>query len=75
MENKRKTIIPKLKSKYWWRTHEHVIRILKSVREAYSSDKESVNKFWTKLINEEMKKLIIAVQESNVSPDKLIGYQ
>ena len=46
MENKRKTIISKFKSKYWKRTHKHVIRIPKSVKEAYAFDKENGNKIW-----------------------------
>ena len=74
-ENKRKTIISKLEPKYWQRTYKYVIRIPKFVNEAYVFDKEKGNKSWTEVINEEMNKVRIAVQESNVSPDKLFVYQ
>ena len=75
MEKKRRTIISKLKSKYWQRTHKYGIRIQNSVKEAYEFDKENCNKLWKEVINEEMNEVIIVVQESNVSPDKFIGYQ
>ena len=75
MEGKRKTIRPKLKSKYWKRPHKSVINIMESVKEAYAFDEENGNKLWTEGINEEMSKVRIAVKEYNVPPDKLISYQ
>ena len=48
MEKKRKTIISKLRSKYWQRTHNYGIRILKSVKEAYEFDKYNGNKYGQK---------------------------
>ena len=67
-EKKRKTIISKLKSKYWQRTHKYGIIIPKSVKEVYTFDKDNGNNLWTEGINEEMNKVRIAVQESNATP-------
>ena len=75
MEGKRKTIRPKLKSKYWKRPHKSVINIMESVKEAYAFDEENGNKLWTEGINEEMNKVRIPLQESIFFPEKLIGYQ
>ena len=52
VERKRKTIISKLKYKYWQRMHKYGIRIPKSVKEAYAFDKETSNKLWTEGFNE-----------------------
>ena len=75
MEKKSKTIISKLKPKYWQRTHKYSIRIQKSVKATYAFDKDNGNKLCTQGINEEINKVRIALQESNVLPDKFIGYQ
>ena len=64
-------MISKLKSKYWQRTHKYGIKIPKSVKETYKFDEEKGNKLWKYGIKEEMNKVIIEVQESNVSPEKL----
>ena len=64
-----------MKSKYWQRTHKYRIKIPKSVKEAYWFDGENVNKLSTDGVKEEKNKVIVAVQESNVSPEKLIGHQ
>lgn len=53
---KRKSIIAKLKSKYWQRTHKYGIRVPKTVAEALQIDKEEGNTFWADAIEEEMKK-------------------
>ena len=55
--------------------HKYRIKIPKSVKEAYEFDEENGNKLWKYEIKEEMNKVRQAVQESNVSPEKLIGHQ
>ena len=68
-------MISKLRSKYWQNTHKYRIKIPKSEKEAYDFDEKNGNKFWTDGIKEVMNKVIVEVQESNVSPDKSIGNQ
>ena len=68
-------MISKLKSKYWQRTHKYIIKISTSVKETYKFDEENRNKLWADGINEEMNKVRVAVQESNISPENLIGHQ
>ena len=75
VERKRKTMISKLKSKYWQITHKYGIKIPKSVKEKYEFDEENGNKLWTGGIKEKMNKVGVALQESNVSPHKLIVHQ
>ena len=60
---------------YWQRTHKYGIMIPTSVKEAYEFDRENGNKLWTDIIKEEMNKVRVAVQESNVSTKKIIGHQ
>ena len=69
------TIVSKIKSKYWQRTHKYGIRIPKSAEEAYSIDKENNNTYWTDAIRSEMVKIKGAVQKYNGDPSSLIGYQ
>ena len=71
VERKRKSMISKLKSKYWQITHKYGINIPKYVKEAYEFHEEDGNKLWTYGIKEEMNKVRLAVQESNVSPKKI----
>ena len=61
MEKKAKTIIPKLKSKYWQRTNKYGIRIPNTVKEAYEFGKENGNKLRTEGINEETNMVRISV--------------
>lgn len=68
-------IISKIKSKYWKRSHKYGIRIPKSIKEAYDLDKQNFNTLWHDSIKEEMYKVRIAVSESQISPDELVGYQ
>ena len=68
-------MVSRLKSKYWQRTHKYGIKIPKSVNEAYEFDENNKIKLWIYGIKEEMNKVRVAVQESNVSPDKLIVHQ
>ena len=61
--SKRASIISKVKSKYWSRTHKYGIRIPKSVKEALLIDKENGNTLWWDAICEEMKNVRIAFEE------------
>ena len=75
IERKIKVMISKLRSKYWQRTYKYVINISKSVNESYEFDKENGNKLWTNGIKEEMNTVMVAIQESNVSPYTFISHQ
>ena len=52
-----KSILSKVKSKYWQRTHKCGIRVPKNVDEAYEIDKENGDTLWTDAIREEMVKI------------------
>ena len=56
MMKKKKTILAKVKSKYWQRTHKYGFRIPKSVEEALEIDREEGNNYWKEAIEMEMKK-------------------
>ncbi len=58
-----KSIILKVKSKYWSQTHTYSIRVPKSVREAKEIDAENRNTLWWDAICEEMKNERIALEE------------
>ena len=62
IERKRKSIISKLKSKYWQRTHKYGIKIPKSVKESYEFNEDNGNKLWTDGIKEEINKVRLAVK-------------
>ena len=47
---KRVSIIQKIKSKYWQRSHKYGIRIPKSVGEAHEIDKSNGNTLWADAI-------------------------
>lgn len=72
---KAKTILSKVKSKYWDRTHKYGIKIPKSVKEAYAIDMENGDKYWTNAIKEEMEKIKGAVRVHDGSVGDLVGYQ
>ena len=72
---KRKSIIAKLKSKYWQRTHKYGIRVPKSVEEALRIDKEEGNTFWADAIEVEMRKIRPAVKLYDGDIKDLVGYQ
>ena len=57
---KRNQIISKVKIKYWQTTHEFVISLPKTTKDALHIDKISGTDFWRKLINKEMSKVKIA---------------
>ena len=72
---KRKSIIKKLKSKYWARTHKYGIRMPKTVREALEIDKENGNTYWWDAIMLEMKNVRPAFEIYDGKVEKLVGYQ
>ena len=72
---KRKTILAKIKSKYWQQTHKYGIRIPKSVEEAYAIDDKEGNRFWHDAIEMEMKKIRNAVKKYDKEPTTLVGWQ
>ena len=51
---KRNSIIGKLKSKYWVRTHKFGVKIPKSVQEAKAFDEKNDNTLWWDAICKEM---------------------
>lgn len=60
---KRNSILSKVKSKYWQRTHKFGIRIPKSVEEAKAVDEENGNTLWWDAICKEMANVRIAFEE------------
>ena len=48
---KRRQIISEIKSKYCDRTHKYGVRVSKSVKEAYTIDKENKINYGKKLLN------------------------
>ena len=72
---KRKTIISKVKSKYWQRTHKYGLRIPKSTKEAYEIDKENGDTMWHDAITMEMKNNRVAFQTFTGDVKDLVGYE
>ena len=72
---KRKSIIAKIKSKYWDRTHKYGFRIPKTVAKAYAIDEENNNNLWRSAIEEEMKKIRAAITLHHGDTSQLIGFQ
>ena len=60
--SKRATIISKVKSKYWSRTHKYGVQIPKSVKEARIIDRENGTLWWDPIC-EEMKNVRVAFEE------------
>ena len=75
VERKRDSILSKVKSKYWQRTHKYGICIPKSVEEAYHIDRENGNRLFTDAISEEIVKVRGAIEECTKLPDELVGYK
>ena len=59
---KRNRIISKVKSKYWLRTHNFLIRIPKSVEEAKHLDQENGDTLWWEAICNEMRNIRPAIE-------------
>ena len=55
MLKKRESIIAKVKSKYWLRTHKIGIRVPKTVEEENRLDQQNVNHLWWEAICKDMK--------------------
>ena len=60
---KRKTIIKKVKSKYWQRTHTYELCAPKTIHEAKEIDKENGNTLWIDAVKLEMSNVMIAFEE------------
>ncbi len=52
---KKKQMIAKIKTKYWWTTHKFGIEIPKSVEHVLWIDQQMVTDYWRKAIKKEMK--------------------
>ena len=72
---KRVSIISKVKSKYWQRTHKYGIKVPKSVKEARQIDKENGNTLWQDAINLEMKNNRHGFEEYQGRIEDLVGYE
>lgn len=72
---KRDTIISKLKTKYWERTHKYGIKIPKTMKEALDLDRENGDTYWYDAIKKEMKNVRVAFEVYNGRLEDLIGYE
>lgn len=72
---KRISIISKIKSKYWQKTHKYGLRIPKNVDEAKTIDKENGNTMWMDSVKLEMKNNRVAFETYEGNTDDLVGYQ
>jgi Reverse transcriptase (RNA-dependent DNA polymerase) len=72
---KAQTVLSKVKSKYWERTHKYGIRIPKTVKEAIMLDKENGDTLWMDSIRKEMSAMRVALEEFEGDVKDLIGYQ
>ena len=72
---KRISIISKIKSKYWVRTHRYGIRIPKTVQEARKIDAENGNTLWQDAYKLEMKNNRIGFEEYQGKIEDLVGYE
>lgn len=71
---KRDSIIQKVKSKYWSRTHKYGIRVPKSVKEAEEIDDENGNTLWMDSVRLEMKNVMVAFEKFEGDVNDLKGY-
>ena len=60
---KRTTIIAKVKSKYWVRTHKYGVKITRNTEQAKEFDAENGNTLWWDSIIKEMKISMVAFEE------------
>ena len=72
---KRISIISKIKTKYWQRTHKYGIRVPKSTEEAAELDKKNGNMMWMDAVRQEMSNNRVAFETYEQDPHKLVGYQ
>ena len=76
--SKRKSIVARLKSKYWTRTHKFGICIPKNVKQAreFDSDDKTGLTLWWDAILKEMRNVHIAFKEfAGTEKEILPGYQ
>ncbi len=59
---KRKTILSKVKSKYWQKTHKYGIEVPKSIKQAKELDAKNGNTLWWDSICDEMKNVRVAFE-------------
>jgi hypothetical protein len=71
---KRETILSKIKTKYWLRTHKYGIEVPKSVEHAKELDRKNGNTLWWDAIMQEMKNVRIAFRKATTLQPP-IGYQ
>ena len=68
----RKSIITKVKSRYWKTTHKYGVRLPHSVEEALQIDRETDTFFWQEAILKERTRVCIAwMARDNITPDKV----
>ena len=72
---KRVSIIAKVKSKFWQRTHKYGVRVPKNVKEAKAIDAANGNTLWQDGITQEMTNNRIAFQTYDGDPNNLVGYE
>ena len=72
---KRFSILKKVKSKYWQRTHKYGIKIQKFVKEAYMINTDNRNNYSRYSIKQEMDKYRVGLKERNVAPENLFIFQ
>ena len=65
-------IISKVKSKYWSRTHKYGIKIPKTIDEAKQIDTENGDTLWMDAVRMEMKNVMIAFEEYDLSTSSLL---
>jgi hypothetical protein len=71
----RKSIIAKLKSKYWQRTHKYGIRVPRSIDEAKTIDEKNGDIRWVDAVTLEMQNVRIAFEVFGGDTETLTGYQ
>jgi hypothetical protein len=67
---KRKTILSKVKSKYWQKTHKYGIEVPKNIKQAKELDTKNGNTLWWDSICDEMKNVRVAFEvcEGDIPP-------
>ena len=69
----RDRIIYKVEYDYWRTSHDFVIRVPKTVKEAYEIDRKSGTGFWSKAIAKEMTNIRIAFEKlDDVTPNEMM---
>ena len=74
MLKKQESIISKIKSKYWLRTHKFGIRVPKTVKEEKRLDQQNDNHLWWEDICKDMKNVRIDFDVFDGDVNHLKGY-